>query len=344
MKAYLSHLSAMRYWIPDLAQGPLPQAKRSWDATLSDCAYRNMHLDALSIPPQLVVDGQLHLLVSKECGNPRSGQYVSHQCATVLPRGSFCELAPNVYVASPELCFVQMAPRLELVDAARLASYLCADFAIDTRMRDGIVERKRATTIESLERYIDAGKNLYGAAKAAKALRFALEGAASPMEIDLATRMVFPVRNGGYGLVRPEVNAEVGMKPEVKKILGVTHVYADVLWRDANIDMEYDSDSWHTGSSRITHDAQRRNAIQSSGVRVITVTSRQYATVSQMDGIAKDVAKALGKNTTTIDEKHRARRSELGNRLWDRSAILPSSACGASPDQLGEVAKREHQA
>ena len=68
----------------------------------------------------------------------------------------------------------------------------------------------------------------------------------------------------------------------------------DLFWPDAKLDVEYDSRLHHAGEAEQEKDSARRTALAYAGILVITVSSDQLHTRSEMDKVAHAMAKRLG--------------------------------------------------
>ncbi len=113
------------------------------------------------------------------------------------------------------------------------------------------------------------------------------------METVIVLLLCLPPRLGGYGLPMPLLNHRVDVGRNRRKTSSNKYYVCDAFWREAWLDVEYDSDLAHTGPLRIAKDAKRRNGLASLGVTVITVTKEQAFNCDEMDRIAHAVAKKL---------------------------------------------------
>jgi len=98
-----------------------------------------------------------------------------------------------------------------------------------------------------------------GHTRALRALRFVADNAASPMEAVLVMLLTLPYRLGGYGLPMPELNGIIYPKKRVSQFAGKSFYRGDLLWRDAGVVAEYNSDLEHASQNRIAMDAIRRS-------------------------------------------------------------------------------------
>jgi hypothetical protein len=80
---------------------------------------------------------------------------------------------------------------------------------------------------------------------------------------------------GGFGLPWPTFNEAQPVNGRARRLWVSDFIAPDLLWKDAKLCIEYDSDTHHSGSERIARDASRRDVLEELGLRVVTVTSEQ---------------------------------------------------------------------
>ena len=81
------------------------------------------------------------------------------------------------------------------------------------------------------------------------------------METKLAMLLTLPYKHGGYGLIAPEMNSQIIPAKTAKRSVGKKYYSCDLFWHDYDLAVEYDSDLFHTGTTRIANDSKRRNAL-----------------------------------------------------------------------------------
>ena len=185
-----------------------------------------------------------------------------------IPEGLMLELAPGIYSAGPELCFVQMARDLPLTDAVVLGCELCGRYSHFAGQASGFYERPPLTSVEQIERAIEQLSGLYGLSRAREALRWVRDGSRSPMETDVSCVLFLPGRHRGFGFGQPELNHCVELDEEASAITGTRRCYVDASWPGARRGVEYDSHEFHTDPAR---DLRRREALQHMGWDVYTI-------------------------------------------------------------------------
>jgi very-short-patch-repair endonuclease len=95
--------------------------------------------------------------------------------------------------------------------------------------------------------------------------------------------------------------------------------YCDLYWPDEQVDVEYDSDAYHTASTQIAKDAIRRNTLASAGVAVITVTRRQILSTEDMHKAAEALSKLLEKRMQYQMPEFNMQRAMLRRELLPKA-------------------------
>ena len=254
-----------------------------------------------------------------------------------MPERSFYRLDNDVYVASPELCLMQLASKLSEPQIVKLAMEMCGSYAIDPMMsfegglfdmRDedeqpGMCKRPPLTSAAKLKAY---AKRLFGSsgkARGAHMPRYVVDGSASPRETALCMLLCMPPRFGGYGLAPPELNHRIELTLKEQLMVGAHHFDCDLYWRQQHgrVAVEYDSRLHHTEQEKQERDAIRRNMLQYKGVQVITATRLQVNKPSEFDKLARQIGRAIGKRFRVPKKEHFAARSGLREVLFDWDVI-----------------------
>ena len=88
------------------------------------------------------------------------------------------------------------------------------------------------------------------------------------------------------------MNYRVDVVGEGRKCTPRKFFVLDLFWQSARLDVEYDSDAFHTSAAGISSDAERRNALQAMGFSVITVTNGQVSSADLLDDAVCAIARA----------------------------------------------------
>lgn len=292
-----------------IALKKMGQLGRAGQTAFETCRAGKRELrPALELLPPL--ERPVHLLVSRQELRVTDALSKSHVCTSILPADSLISLAPEIYVASPELnALLEMRGRSRMERALVIMGY-CVIFAIDEGSEDGFVRRPQLTTVSRLREFAEQmgfGSHTLGLLEAA---RLALERARSPLEARLALALTAPAALGGLGIVKPELNATIKLGKEGRALVGSAHVDGDIVWRDQRIVIEANGRFRHEG--RFGEDLTRASALESERYSVRFVTSQQLRSARQMLILGRWLARHLGLDA---DFPERERLQGLLNEL-----------------------------
>lgn len=227
------------------------------------------------------------------------------------PFGTLLQIGRDIYVSSPELCFTQIACDLSFLETIMLGGVLCGSFALDPTRPSGLGERNPLTSIAQIRAFLDKNPGRRGAAIARSALRFLPDKAASPPEVFLRMVLTLPGRYGGFGIPGSESNCAVSLSKRAQKYAERSYLVPDLLWPEAKLIIEYDSNAEHLAGSQVTADAKRRMALETDGYTLITVTTRQLARAQSMKDVAEEACRRLGRRCRTRSQVFEQRQAEL---------------------------------
>lgn len=332
MTVCLYGVSALEFWrTSGLAPERLPrlpaQALASCVASGPDlAALRNVHAQ-LRIP--------VHLLVSRASLRLVSLLVTTHLCTTFLPDGCLLRATPGVIVASPELCFLQMAQSGNLTrHELMLLSYeMCGRYAPPANGDSKLVKRARPLmTIERTRQFLAALPRVRGIGNAERALTHVRERARSPQESVSRMMLCLPRRLGGLALPGAELDVRVDYDAPARRIARREYALCDLYWPNAKLDVEYEGAEYHDGEKNMRADKARANALAHMGVSVISLFDEHIRSDQTMLDAARDIADKLGVRMKAFSEKDVVRRAEL------RRAILehPGSARAVCPGLRSE--------
>ena len=327
MKQFISHQSALEYW-RRLRKLPENSFDRRCKDTLPDgsskvgspkvelAIFGSAGLSGLTLP--------IHTLVGGSGARRASKTVKQHVFCGETPVGCFMNIGNGLMVSSPEFCFLQMAGQLTLVKLIELGYELCGVYSLpnvgDPNVpKRGFYNRQPLTSVKKLGAFLGSMPGAKWLKKATHALRFLLEGSASPMETKLAMFLTLPNMLGGYKLGLPELNKRIVLPKTARKYFDKDYYVCDLFWPDKRIAVEYDSDQQHTGSVRIASDSARRNVLDSQGIRVVTVTKQQLYSVPELERAARVIAGHLERRLFSNKRDFYATHHELREQLlWDR--------------------------
>ena len=301
----------------------------------------------------------LELAVFDRVHRTRGKKYRTRELPRTLPADALVRVNPHLYFVSPELIVSQMAPSLSAIQLAKLIMELCGRYSLSPA--EGLRNKTKyqlepVTSLERIKRYSGLTKVRGGAKTLREALNYALEGSASPSETVLALMMSLPQELGGYGFVKPALNASLTVPDEhIGRVSGLKYSL-DAFWQDAYTDLEYESVEFHLDPlaaaslvaardgkldsdssaerrrreyiTKADADRRRLRDLQVLGIHVIPVTSFDLSSIRRFDQVAYALAKNInGHDTngleswiTDLDESsYRKRRLHLLQSLNDDS-------------------------
>lgn len=347
MNIYLSHISAWQFWIwwskanaiplglfhsgECFVRDRLPSFSLPTASVLKNpaCTKREVKqvLDANDQKVRTLLvragvgvgaEGCLHICVPYVPGRHGAERNIHvHQVSCALPRRSFVKVAEGLYVASPELTFVQMASVLEEGALCACGMELTGGYPLDAEFRpDGEVVYVRApvTSQTLLASYADRYQGRGGINKARRAAKHLLDKSASVKETELALLALLPHRHGGLGAKEALLNDVVTLSPEAAAIACQKKVVCDLRFKDSNVVVEYDG-ATHGDAVARTTDSRRRDALRAEGYDVATLTNAQLQSPTEFQAIIVPASRKAGKRTRYLSEcdmpRHRALRSQI---------------------------------
>lgn len=283
-----SHQSALAYWLgvniqswsaPKVARSsPLDESYCSC-SEVCDCSSSNILLG-----PQ-----PFHILTSSNNLKSHSKHVVMHVCKNKMPPKMFYKIDAHRYVVSPELCFVQMAKELTLPQLVEQGAVLSARYYIRPEDQLLIQRDTSVTSPRRLARTLQELSYMHGIKKAAKALKWIIPNAESPMEIKSALLLSLPYRYGGYSFPLPTANKEIVISGVLRSTKNV--VRPDLAWPAKRVIVEYDGKDYHQDAHRDKH---RSNMLESLGWHVFYITKQELLDTLRFDALAMQIARRLG--------------------------------------------------
>ncbi|MBQ9032363.1 MAG: hypothetical protein IJ106_13065 [Parasporobacterium sp.] len=217
----------------------------------------------------------------------------------------------SIYLASPELCFLEAAVHLSLIELIKLGYDLCAIYLTDTTADYHHTSRKIIATQQSIAAYLETMTNIKGIKKARTAIRHVLNRSNSPRETMLSMILTLPMSMGGYGIYKPELNERVQLSEQGSQILHRDYCICDIVWENKKIIVEYDSNLTHLNSTQHELDKARISALTLSGYQVITLTPANMRSLSDLDNICTALRWKLGlhKECARLNKYNEKRRA-----------------------------------
>ena len=313
MKVCIGYQSALEYWRIRRAL-PDDRAMQRRNIALPNTipTAKQVRSSGLSLP--------LHTILRDPDYRWRTKIITQHILSGKLPAGCFFTAKNELEVSSPEFCFLQMAGSLSLPGLIELGYELCGKYSLpvaapitsDVKLPErGFFNRPPLTNVKKISAFIASMPGFKGQKKAVRALRYILEGSASPMETKLSVLLTLPYQLGGFGFLKPELNARVTPKKSDRGTTDKEFYICDLFWPDKEVAVEYDSNQFHTGSAHIADDSKKRNALKAMGIGVITITTQQIYDKNELALAARVIAKSLGKRLVYKNPGFAAAHNEL---------------------------------
>ncbi len=200
-----------------------------------------------------------------------------------------------------------------LVSLALVAMELMGTYRLPAPGGATRYQQQPLLTATEMRRFLADIPRAYGKNRIEAALDLALPHSASPMETALALMLSLPETYGGYGLPQPQLNRVYPVANHERLWDGGPAITPDLLWEDANLVIEYDSDEMHgsLGAHKLARDATRANVLAALGYTVLRMTTLNIQSATEVDRIATQVAHRLGSSVAEPSEELRIRRGKL---------------------------------
>ena len=259
------------------------------------------------------------------------------------PRGK--DYGGDVLVATPELVFVQIAEALSsgidkdrraclpaekrrskrdaaLVRLILLGMELCGSYATapsgaSWKSGETVYGRVPLTSVEKISTFMQRLTAAHRPVLATEALKWLANNSASPMETALYLLLCLPRKLGGYGFPKPVLNRRIAVGKRFQSITGRRFFVPDLFWKDAGLDVEYDSDEFHDAEDSFTDTMVRDNALKTMDVQSRSVTRQIIESTELLHRVALQSARVLGVRIRPAGDSFRASRALL------RSLVLP---------------------
>ena len=328
MKFYISHASAYRYWSAGsialnpngrfVADAEPLDIEASRLTALRDSTARVSPQALKDMLPSLSRLSSIDLLVDTVSQRSQASGVTTHIVAnTAFPAGSFSRVSEDAFVATPELCFVQMAQILDDIDLVRFGYELCGGYCVDPAAPKDFFNRRAVSSTERLRRYIARADGLRGVKKARAVLERIADHSASPRETATAIIESFPMTRGGYGFPLPVMNWRIPLStPDAQ---GRRSYLLDLYWPQHGVAIEYASAEEHSLATERIADIERQNVIEFGGIRVIQVTGTHLANLQSLETISRLLAKFMGRRMRSADNRCLVKRARLMQRVLARS-------------------------
>ena len=293
MELYIDNLSALYFF---------SMVESSLDAVSQPCAKTRVRnavgsrfkLERFELSHFNLGNAPLHVMVGDAKKRSQSKTVVCHVRSTELPSGALRRIGKNIFIASPELCFFEMAGVLSFPKLIEFGYLLCGTYTVSPSAPEKN-KREPLTTKRKLESFAKRMKDPRGRATALKALSYVVEKSASPRETKTAILLALPVRLGGYGFDLPQMNYKIDFSARERELFGKSYVLLDLYWPLYRIAIEYDGHENHSSPDDLARDRRKSSEMSYRGIEVIRVDKQQMASPFQVHVLSKKLARAMGK-------------------------------------------------
>ena len=312
MTIYLSHNSALRYWLTcDLPSEALGQ---DGSHSLVFASTNMRDIKQAELPFEYGPKQKLHVLCDDHDAARNKKSVNVHSWTGPVGAGCFCEYSEDCQISTPEFTFIQMAANCSLIELIEIGTYLCAGFSIESGQ--GFKElRKPVTSISKLESFLWAMEGTYAVKKARDALKFVIPDAASPMEVFLCLAFSLPARLGGWGYPEVQANHTVDIPQHLRGMLGFKQLRCDIYFPSVNGDVEFDGAAYHSSEERLDYTQTRRNVLEAMGIKTISATKLQLNTYEKFNDFMWMAIEYLGLPLHIFSSKQAVKQRELYHQM-----------------------------
>lgn len=269
---------------------------------------------------------KMHICVSSPSKRRAQDKAHIHVCSIHLPPSSILRLSDHVYIVCPELLFLQKARETNFsLERLILLGYgLCGKFAIvsSNNKENILIQIKARSSVEKITAFLNVIEEMNrdcehapkGLSRARRALSYVVGSVESPAEARIAMLEFLPTRLGGEGVRAPECNGVVKLPEELMVATGRSSFRCDFLWREKNVVLEYNGT--HHGESReVNRDAEKYNALNQAGYKVIIAARKHIADPAHTEALAEQLRNSLGQRVPRVKGDWDSRKMKLRHEL-----------------------------
>ncbi len=261
--------------------------------------------------------GFIHCMVGEGWTRTFCDGFKLHRGAHAFRWPLFIQADRGIYLASPELAFVQATIRCSDISTLMLAMEAAGSYSTSRTSFCPCPQTGPVLSARRLETFISKRLRIKGASvlRNRNIVRFLAEGSASVQESKLALMLGLPLWLGGRGLGIPVMNRRIDADGTASGIAARGHFRADLCWPEFNIDVEYSSRKHHNDPKSRVRDIERDHALRHLGWTAIHVSEVDISSPATLDSIAKDMRRMMGlrvgRYPADYEEKRRALEREL---------------------------------
>lgn len=318
MAIFVNNRSALRFW--SLATVSLDEVTRESTitcirgATSSLAKVREDDLEAFGGGSYVV-----HLAVVDAGQRRKTRRIVTHLRSAPYPQGAFRRYARGVYVASPELCFLEAASFLSFFQLVKFGFLICGTYTLNPDAEE-LNCRPSFTNKRKILSFIDRMGTTRSCRVAKRALELVAEGSASPRETETAILLAAPSRMGGYGFELPRLNYRIDFTEDQRRMFGRQFVVLDLYWPQFGVAIEYDGEDGHSAFEDVARDRRKSSEMAYLGITVVRVDKRQMANAYQVQVLARKCARLMGRYMRKMEPDQMRKKEALFDAVMRRSS------------------------
>ena len=330
MHIMLDGMTAFEYWRSSLSL-PCPRVAKTITGQFTTFSGRERSELNKQLELRDELPGEMELLARNYTERGSLQQLIVHAWGDKpLPRSSIYEIGEGISVISPELTLVRIAPRLTRLELVRAANDLCSCYCHSYYDHTSLVPHDEpATSIKRIAAFTDSLSGVKGARPVRQVLAWTIENTASPRETTMAAGLVLPTKLGGQGLPHFEANLRIDLIDEVRATTTRSYLVGDAVWEDPGIVLEYNSDKYHMAFEEKLLDLEKITALQTMGMLVLPITTRQFNNYDALHAVVVRVREALkirDRYSEAVEPKMLPRYSLSSTARW--SWLLPRLGLG----------------
>ena len=303
-----------------------PSLRRARVKSLAHCAscsadFKRMPYAELGLRPR-ASDSPLYVLITNDLARRKVRNVRQRALSSRVPEGSLRWLGTSVLVPSPELMLLLLAHHLDVVDVITACMEVCGRYRLVGttsnelfRSNRTLYDQGQLSTPKRILDLCDRARGISGRALLQRACKYFAPNSSSPMETVVYLLLCLPRSLGGYGLPKPLLNARRRVTACAGKITFSQTLIPDLYWPAARLDMEYDSDEFHSDLESLQMGARRTMALRAMNVDVLSVTYDLVSDERAFDAMARMVAKRLRVRLPDGRAVNQEKRRELRGRL-----------------------------
>ena len=237
----------------------------------------------------------LELLIGGHEDHRHCGNITFHQWKGLVPPYGILKISEpftsGYFITSAPFMAIMAARKLPLPNLAQYVMYLCGWYCKHQKVP--LERRAPFTSIEKIALMLQATRGTMGWKRLSRILPYCAEGVRSPPEANFYAVTTFPRDIYGYQFPKPEVNANIPVKPEHEALAGAPSIEVDFLWEDAKLVVEYNGLDAHDGGVTPL-DITQQLILKEGGYEVIFLTKEQFNDARLLDLVMRHIAKRLG--------------------------------------------------